>query len=193
MSFFDNTKIAGWGLFFIGILMIISAILMIWDGATTEGDDRLANVVVGIGALLAAFVYFGFGNKVRKGEITAKIDVLAQFVKTVGIATIVAAFFAAIAGIWGVSVSTWTNVIILIIGIIIVWIGGKIDDGKATNFDKILWILLVVIFLIEFILNLAGAFGGEWYSILTCILMAVVYLYMLAFMFDGDVRKKMGM
>ena len=89
--------------------------------------------------------------------------------------------------------STWTNVIILIIGIIIVWIGGKIDDGKATNFDKILWILLVVIFLIEFILNLAGAFGGEWYSILTCILMAVVYLYMLAFMFDGDVRKKMGM
>ncbi len=193
MSFFDNTKIAGWGLFFIGILMIISAIISIWQGATKEGDDRLALVVVGIGALLAAFVYFGFGNKVRKGEITAKIDVLAQFVKTVGIATIVAAFFAAIAGIWGVSVSTWTNVIILIIGIIIVWIGGKIDDGKATNFDKILWILLVVIFLIEFILNLAGAFGGEWYSILTCILMAIVYLYMLAFMFDGDVRKKMGM
>ena len=193
MSFFDNTKIAGWGLFFIGILMIISAIISIWQGATKEGDDKLALVVVGIGALLAAFVYFGFGNKVRKGEITAKIDVLAQFVKTVGIAAIVAAFFAAIAGIWGVSVSTWTNVVILIIGIIIVWIGGKIDDGKATNFDKILWILLVVIFLIEFILNLAGAFGGEWYSILTCILMAVVYLYMLAFMFDGDVRKNMGM
>ena len=193
MSFFDNTKIAGWGLFFIGILMIISAIISIWQGATKEGDDRLALVAVGIGALLAAFVYFGFGNKVRKGEISAKIDVLAQFVKTVGIATIVAAFFGAIAGIWGVSVSTWTNVVILIIGIIIVWIGGKIDDGKTTNFDKILWILLVVIFLIEFILNLAGAFGGEWYSILTCILMAIVYLYMLAFMFDGDVRKKMGM
>ena len=66
MSFFDNTKIAGWGLFFIGILMIISAILMIWDGATTEGDDRLANVGGGIGALLAAFIYFGCGNKVRK-------------------------------------------------------------------------------------------------------------------------------
>ena len=138
MSFFDNTKIAGWGLFFIGILMIISAILMIWDGATTEGDDRLANVVVGIGALLAAFIYFGFGNKVRKGEISAKIEVLAQFVKTVGLATIVSAFFAAIAGIWGVGISTWTNVVILIIGIIIVWIGGKIDDGKTTNFDKIL-------------------------------------------------------
>lgn len=193
MSFFDNTKIAGWGLFFIGILMIISAIISIWQGATKEGDDRIALVVVGIGALLAAFVYFGFGNRVRKGEVSAKIDVLAQFVKTVGVATIVASFFAAIAGIWGVSVSTWTNVVILIIGVIIVWIGGKIDDGKTTTFDKILWIILVVIFLIEFILNLLGAFGGEWYSILTCILMAIVYLYMLAFMFDGDVRKKMGM
>ena len=193
MSFFDNTKIAGWGLFFIGILMIISAIVSIYNGAVKEGDDRLALVVAGIGSLLAAFVYFGFGNKVRKGEISEKIAVLAQFVKTVGLATIISAFFAAIAGIWGVSISTWTNVLILIIGIIIVWIGGKIDDGKATNFDKILWILLVVIFLIEFILNLAGAFGGEWYSILTCILMAIVYLYMLAFMFDGDVRKKMGM
>ena len=173
--------------------MIISAILMIWDGATTEGDDRLANVVVGIGALLAAFIYFGFGNKVRKGEISAKIEVLAQFVKTVGLATIVSAFFAAIAGIWGVGISTWTNVVILIIGIIIVWIGGKIDDGKTTNFDKILWIILVVIFLIEFILKLAGAFGGDWINILSCILMAIVYLYMLVFMFDGDVRKKMGM
>ncbi len=193
MSFFDNTKIAGWGLFFVGILMIISAIISIYNGAVKEGDDRLALVVVGIGALLAAFVYFGFGNKVRKGEISEKIAVLAQFVKTVGTATIVASFFGAIAGIWGVSVSTWSYVLMLIIGIIILWIGGKIDDGRTTNFDKILWIILTVIFLIEFILSLMGAFGGEWYSILTSILMAIVYLYMLVFMFDGDVRKKMGM
>lgn len=193
MSFFDNTKIAGWGLFFVGILMIISAIISIYNGAVKEGDDRLALVVVGIGALLAAFVYFGFGNKVRKGEISEKIAVLAQFVKTVGTATIVASFFGAIAGIWGVSVSTWSYVLMLIIGIVILWIGGKIDDGRTTNFDKILWIILTVIFLIEFILSLMGAFGGEWYSILTSILMAIVYLYMLVFMFDGDVRKKMGM
>ena len=192
MSFFDNTKIAGWGLFFIGILMIISAILMIWNGATTEGDDRLANVVVGIGALLAAFIYFGFGNKVRKGEISAKIEVLAQFVKTVGVATIVASLFAAIAGTWGVSISTWANVGMIILGIIVCWIAGKINDGKTTNFDRILWIILVVVFLVFFILKLSGAFGGAWYDILSSILMAVVYLYMLAFMFDGDVRKKMG-
>lgn len=192
MSFFDNTKIAGWGLFIVAILSIISAIISIYNGAVKEGDDRLALVVAGIGALLAAFIYFGFGNSVRKGEISKKIDVLAQFVKTVGVATIVASLFAAIAGTWGVSISTWANVGMIILGIIVCWIAGKINDGKTTNFDRILWIILVVVFLVFFILKLSGAFGGAWYDILSSILMAVVYLYMLAFMFDGDVRKKMG-
>ena len=192
MSFFDNTKIAGWGLFICAILTIISAIISIYNGAGKEGDDRLALVVAGIGALLAGFIYFGFGNSVRKGEISKKIDVLAQFVKTVGVATIVASLFGAIAGTWGVSISTWSNVGMIILGIIICWIAGKINDGKTTNFDRILWIILVVIFLVFFLLRLSGAFGGAWYDILYCILMAVVYLYMLIFMFDGDVRKKMG-
>ncbi len=192
MSFFDNTKIAGWGLFLCAILMIISAIISIYNGAVKEGDDRLALVVAGIGALLAAFIYFGFGNSVRKGEISKKIDVLAQFVKTVGVATIVASLFGAIAGTWGVSISTWSNVGMIILGIIVCWIAGKINDGKTTNFDRILWIILVVVFLVFFLLRLSGAFGGAWYDILSSILMAIVYLYMLIFMFDGDVRKKMG-
>ena len=192
MSFFDNTKIAGWGLFIVAILSIISAIISIYNGAVKEGDDRLALVVAGIGALLAAFIYFGFGNSVRKGEIDKKIDVLAQFVKTVGLATIVASLFGAIAGTWGVSISTWSNVGMIILGIIICWIAGKINDGKTTNFDRILWIILVVIFLVFFILRLSGAFGGAWYDILASILMAIVYLYMLIFMFDSDVRKRMG-
>ena len=192
MSFFDNTKIAGWGLFIVAILSIISAIISIYNGAVKEGDDRLALVVAGIGALLAAFIYFGFGNSVRKGEISKKIDVLAQFVKTVGVATIVASLFGAIAGTWGVSISTWSNVGMIILGIIVCWIAGKINDGKTTNFDRILWIILVVVFLVFFLLRLSGAFGGAWYDILSSILMAIVYLYMLIFMFDGDVRKKMG-
>ena len=190
MSFFDNTKIAGWGLFIVGILAIISAIISIYDGVTKEGDDRIALAVVGIGALLAAFIYFGFGNKVRKGVISDKIDVLAEFVKTYGIATIVASFFGAIAGIWGVSVSTWSYVLMIIIGIIVLWI----DDGKATNFDKILWIILLVVFVILFIAKLVAAVGGgDVLSIVSNVIFAIIYLYMVAFLFDGDVRKKMGM
>ena len=195
MSFFDNTKIAGLGLFIIGILMIIGAILDIVNGATAEGGigENIAFVIAGIGSLLGALIYFGFGNKVRKGEISEKIEVLGRFVITVGVAAIVINLFGAIGGMIGEAISAWSCVIGLIIGIIIAWIGSKINDGKTTNFDKILWIILVVVFLIEFILSLAGALDGGLINILVSILMAIIYLYMLAFMFDGDVRKKMGM
>lgn len=196
MSFFDNTKVAGWGLFIMGILMIISAILKIWDGATADGGigENLSLVVAGIGALIAAFIYFGFGNSVRKGTISDKIEVLARFVTTVGAAAVVIGFFGAIAGLWGEQISTWSNIVTLIIGLIIIYIGSKINDGKTTTFDKILWIILVIVFIVEFILSLCNIFDGTgWVNILTSILMAIVYLYMLAFTFDGDVRKKMGM
>ena len=56
MSFFDNTKIAGWAFFIIGILMIISAIMDIWNGAGATGSlsDNAGYVVAGIGSLIAA-------------------------------------------------------------------------------------------------------------------------------------------
>lgn len=196
MSFFDNTKVAGWGLFLIGIIMIINAIIQIYDGATApEGiDENLAFVVAGIGALLAAFVFFGFGNSVRNGSVSKKIDILGKFVITYGVATIIANFFSAIAGIWGDSISAGMSVVWIIIGIIIVWIGGKIGDGKTTTFDKILWIVLLILFIILFIGSLADIVnaGGDAIQIISSILYAIVYLYMLAFLFDGDVKKHMG-
>ena len=195
MSFFDNTKIAGWGLFFIGILMIISAILMIWDGATTEGDDRLANVVVGIGALLAAFVYFGFGNSVRTGAISEKIEIVARLVLTVGTCTIVAAFFGIIGQVLievGDLGAIGMQILSFIFGLILLWIGKTINDGKTTTFDKILWIVLVVVFIILFLVNLFGIVPIGLSSI-SAILMAIIYLFLLVFMFDDDVKKKMGM
>ncbi len=187
-----------------GIIFIVSAILQIYDGATLDGVDNWANlalVIAGIGTLFAAFIYFGFGNKVRKGIISEKIDVLARFVITFGAAAIVANFFGFIGGIFGwisdsetVGVAMGTCLIMMILGFIVVWIGRKINDGKATNFDRIIWIALVVIFLIEFLGNLINIFDSVgWVDILSAILMAVVYLYMLAFLFDGDVRKQMKM
>lgn len=44
-----------------------------------------------------------------------------------------------------------------------------------------------------FFIKLFGAFDGEWINILANILMAIIYLYMIVFMFDHDVGKKMRM
>lgn len=195
MSFFDNTKVAGWGLFIVGILLIIAAIMKIVDGATADGGlgENLSFVVAGIGSLIAAFVYFGFGNSVRKGEVSKKIDVLGKFVRTYGVATVITGFFGAIAGLWGEAISTWDNIVILIIGLIVIWIASKINDGKTTNFDKILWIILLIVFVVLFILTLLDINFDNIISGIANVIMAIVYLYMIAFLFDGDVRKHMGM
>ena len=193
MSFFDNTKIAGWAFFIIGILMIISAIMDIWNGAGATGSlsDNAGYVVAGIGSLIAAILYFLFGNKVRNGTISAKIDVLGNYVRIVGVTTVIINLFALIGYAVVGETALATFVVWIILGIIIAWIGGKVNDGKTTNFDKILWIILLIIFVILFIGSLLGI-GGDVVDIVKAICYAIVYLFMIIFMFDEDVRKKMG-
>ena len=192
MSLLDNTKIAGWAFFIIGILMIVSAIVQIWNGAgqTDSISNNIGYVIAGIGALIAAIVYFLFGNKVRSGAISKKIDVLGNYVKVVGVTTAIIYLFAAIGGILNEE-SFWICILWVILGIIIVFIGGKINDGRATNFDKILWIILLVVFVVLFIGSLLSI-GGGWVDIVKSICYAIVYLFMILFLIDGDVRKDMG-
>ena len=193
MSFFDNTKIAGWAFFIIGILMIISAIMQIWNGAgqTESISENIGFVIAGIGALIAAVVYFLFGNKVRNGTISKKIDVLGNYVRVVGVTTAIIYLFAGIGGILN-ETSFWACFVWVILGLIIAWIGGKVNDGKTTGFDKILWIILLIIFVILFIGSLLSI-GGNAIAIISAICYAIVYLFMIIFLFDGDVRKDMGM
>lgn len=196
MSFFDNTKVAGLALTVIGLLMIVAGFLQIYNGATMDGGigENIGYVIAGIGALIAAVLYFIYGNKVRKGVISAKIDILGNYVRIVGVTTIVANIFAAIGGLMS-SISFWDCVIMIILGFIVIWIGSKINDGKTTTFDKILWIVLLVVFVILFLVNFVGIFtnGFDIVTILKSVCYAVVYLFMTVFLLDGDVKSKMGM
>lgn len=197
MSFFDNTKIAGWALFFAGLLMIVSALVGFYDAfAEHEGaGDQIGYLVIAIGALIGGLIYFGFGNSVRTGAISEKIEIVARLVLTVGTCTIVAAFFGIIGQVLievGDLGAIGMQILSFIFGLILLWIGKTINDGKTTTFDKILWIVLVVVFIILFLVNLFGIVPIGLSSI-SAILMAIIYLFLLVFMFDNDVKKKMGM
>ncbi len=197
MSFFDNTKIAGWALFFAGLLMIVSALVGFYDAfAEHEGaGDQIGYLVIAIGALIGGLIYFGFGNSVRTGAISEKIEIVARLVLTVGTCTIVAAFFGIIGQVLievGDLGAIGMQILSFIFGLILLWIGKTINDGKTTTFDKILWIVLVVVFIILFLVNLFGIVPIGLSSI-SAILMAIIYLFLLVFMFDDDVKKKMGM
>ncbi len=194
MSFVDNQKIVGWAFFIIGALMVINAILSFVDAFGVDGlGNALGSIVFAIGSLIAAVLYFLFGNKVRTGEISGKMNVLTNFVNIVGVVSVVIGIFGVVGGVidGGDGLGVGTYIIKILLGLIIIWAGKKMSDGKETTFDKILWIILVIVFLFQFL----GSLLGVSISIdgLIAICNAIVYLFMLLYMFDGDVKKQMGM
>ncbi len=203
MSFIDNQKTVGLAFTIIGVLMIIAALLSVVDAVTMDGElgDHVGYFIAAIGSIIAAVLYFMYGNKVRTGVLSGKLNILGNYVNIVGVTTVIIGIFAAIGGIMS-DISFWDSVVSIILGLIVIWAAKKILDGKETTIDKILWIILTVIFLILFIVMFLGIFGvilngGEAIhliiNVLQCVCYAVIYLFMLCYMFDGEVKKGMGM
>ena len=201
MSFLDNTKTAGTALWIVGILMIISALLTIICGVVDDemNDHVIGWVILGIGSLICALVYFAFGKSVKSGEVSDKFDIVTKFVYVVGYTTIIGGVFAALCGfgfddIGGYLVS---GIISIVLGFVILWIHKKITDGNVTTFDRIMWILLLVIFVICFISSFFGIEGSSGLALAVNIIVAicdiVIYLFMIAFMLDNSVKAKFGM
>lgn len=200
MLFLDNTKTAGTALWIVGILMIISALLTIICGVVDDemNDHVIGWVILGIGSLICALVYFAFGKSVKSGEVSDKFDIVTKFVYVVGYTTIIGGVFAALCGfgfddIGGYLVS---GIISIVLGFVILWIHKKITDGNISTFDRIMWILLLVIFVICFISSFFGI-GGSGLALAVNIIVAicdiVIYLFMIAFMLDNSVKAKFGM
>ena len=200
MSFLDNTKTAGTALWIVGILMIISALLTIICGVVDDemNDHVIGWVILGIGSLICALVYFAFGKSVKSGEVSDKFDIVTKFVYVVGYTTIIGGVFAALCGfgfddIGGYLVS---GIISIVLGFVILWIHKKITDGNISTFDRIMWILILVIFVICFISSFFGI-GGSGLALAVNIIVAicdiVIYLFMIAFMLDNSVKAKFGM
>lgn len=97
MSFFSRPNTAGNAFEIIGILEIIAGIFAIIDGFIDEEIDTGFAVVLGVGAIICGLIIAFFGTKVRKGIISEKIDILATFVRIVGVTTIISGLFLVIA------------------------------------------------------------------------------------------------
>lgn len=192
MSFFDDTKNVGLMMFIIAILGLIQAVIEICNGATYDGETvkKVGFVIIGIGALAGAIIFFKFGNSVRQGSISGKLEVVAGFVQTVGYMTVVSSIFAIIGGAFIGVEFVAGGVILLILGAIILYFGKKINDGKNTGTDSVLWIILVVIFFIAMIVSLGGLFGNI-FDIIDGICSFIMYLCILLFMFDKEIKSAM--
>lgn len=201
-SFFDNTKTVGIAFLIVGVILLISAIFSIVMGFIDVSDDLKEGidnwmpycVVGGIGSVISALLYTMFAMKVFNGTYSQKIVILEKYVKIVGITTIVDGIFAGAATIAGgkeVSAAIAGIVLALIIGLIIVFISTKINDGKETIGDSIIWIILLIAFIILLIVSIFEIF--TLIGIIDGIAHIIIALFMIAFLFDSEVKSKMNM
>ncbi len=199
MAFF-SAKNAGLAFMILAVVEVIAAILLIvlsfMDIEDLKKYSTAYFIIVAVGALIAACLYFTFGKKVRDGEVSNKIDILAQYVKIVGIVTIVGGICGAVAeavGLDDVSFGAALGgaIISIILGLIIMFIASKINDGKQTTGDKIIWIILLVLFVLLII-----AAVGEIITIIGApvgICDLIIYVFMLSLLVDPEVKSEMNM
>ena len=207
-SIFDNTKIVGTAFVIVAILELFAAIMAIVNGfgdvpeelADTITDWKMYSIVLGIGSIICALLYSFFAFRVFSGSLSQKIEILASYVRVVGVIEVIGGVFAAIAGIAGgmdVVASILAGIFLIIIGLIIMFIAGMINDGRKTIGDKIVWIILLIVFVLMLIVEVSDlilAFNPVRVAgIASGIAGILIALFMIAFLFDSDVKSKMNM
>ena len=201
-SFFDNTKIVAFAFMVVGFILIFDAILSIVLGFVDVSEDMkegitnwtLYCVVGGIGSLICAVMYEMFALKVNNGTYSEKIVILEKYVMIVGITTALGSVFSAAAMIAGgqdVGAALVAAIIGVLIGLIIMFIATKINDGKETIGDSIIWIILLIAFIILLIVGILSCFSLA--GIIDGIAHILIALFMIAFLFDPEVKSKMNM
>ena len=205
MSFFKENRTAGIALIILGVINLIGALATL-VGVVTAKDGIIASAAVScIGPIIMAVLYFRFGVSVKNGTISKKIDILAYFVRLAGLGMIINAIF----NLWnawetaGFGAAIIGVIISIVLGLIILAISARINDGKQDTLDKVIWIILVVIFALAVlgnILSVIGIFTASItldLSILSVVVLPIVNLiidiFMLLLLFDSDVKREMNM
>ena len=148
-----------------------------------DDEDKLTGILSSVGAMITAVIYFFFGKKLRTDALTAKMDILVAFVKVAALTTLVSGIC---------SIPAWGTVIVSIIfAAIMYWCTIKMADGKATISDKVIWILLLIVFILSLIISIVLIFGIITIPLAICGI--IIYGFMLGLLLDPEVKDKMGM
>lgn len=191
MSFLSDNKNFGLAMMVAGILMAIIAVVNIVLHFT------LGVAITAVGSIIYGLMIVGVGSSTRKGEISQKLDILGKYVFVVGAGLIITSLFAAIGvavelGLVGVVAGIITVIISLIIGLIIIWISKKMTDGQVSTIDRVIWIILVIMFIISILGAIMQMLGGIL-AFLLGVCNLVIFLFLLSALFDPEIKKAMGM
>lgn len=204
MSFFDNPKNFGLASVIIGAIIALTSLANIITGALEDPIAKGA-IVASIGTLVLGILVLGVGLPVYNGEVTDKLTILGMFVKFIGLAVIVVGVFSGVGEYLGDAslASVLVGLIVpILIGIVMIWLSERITDGSVDTLDRILWIVLLVVFavLAVYFLYLAVAVilaGGALTALVVGVVMNICAFILFAFLLisvlSDDVKSAMGM
>jgi MFS family permease len=200
MMFFQDTRSIGLVFWIVVALLLFNAIAVILGGFIEDivvvpdyvTDKQMFCLVIGIGSLLSAIIYGMNAHKVMSKKLT-RLEVLRNYVMTVGICTTIGGVFS------GLALYLFTNepasgiliaVITIIIGLIVVGIASVLANGKKGFLKKVIWAILVIAFVLMALNALIEA--DNYWEFAEDIAHLLLAVFMLAFITDSDVRKEMG-
>ncbi len=202
MSLLDNPKNFGLAAIVIGIVSLLAGIIAIVKGALAE-DIAFGAMIAAVGTILYGLLILGIGLPIYRGEDTNSLSILGKFVRVIGLATIVVGVFAGAGMIFDGTLGAGISEIVigLIFGLILIWVATKILDGTVDLMDKIIWFILLIVFIVLTIFSLVGIItpfiGGL--DLLDAVFIAVLslcqfilYGFLLIAVLSNDVKKAMG-
>lgn len=179
MSFLDNIKM-------FGIIALVVGIISIIMGAYGGFDGGAIGLATGaVGGLMLLIL----GLLIYMGKFDSKPEVVSGYLMIYGLGFVI---------MGAMSYDTLgTCIAYIIVGIISMFIGYRMYSGNKNG--PIWWYLLVIIFILLILINLInvinfdfGTLGGILATVAN-VLLAVVNIYMLAFLFDSSVKSKFAL
>lgn len=190
-------KNAGIAFMVVGVLTILGGILTIaipilgLEGF--EDYDTIYFVILAVGEFISGALYFVYGKKANDGTISKKIDILAYFVRVVGVTAIISGVFSTVAAMYPeLDIGTFFAGAIssIVIGLILILAATKVNDNKKSLVDKIIWTILLIAFLSLFLISLMEVIGVD--NVVAGAIGILTYVYMIILLFDPEVEIAMG-
>ncbi len=200
MMFFHDTRSIGLVFWIVVVLLIINSVIVLlgtfMDDMITVPDYvtdvQMYCLVIGVGNLISAAIYAVNAHRVMSRKNT-KLEVLRNYVMTVGLCTLVGAFTEGIAEYMFTEereIGLMITGIGIVLGIIIILIALVIANGKKSFGKKVIWAILVIAFVLLLIDALLPA--DNYWEYAENIAHLLISFFMLAFILDSEVKTEMG-
>ena len=189
MSFLDETRNFGILALIVAIVNAAGAVLFFFN----EDIDPVWRTIAGVGGVLSSIVMILAGFTIMTGNIPSFLDklfpdgavskfgVITGYTAAIGVASIVGLGFTVVDIVAGVLVG------LILLGI--VWI---LTNDRRGIVERILWVILIVVYFIGIITGVAIAITGGL-NLVSGICLTLMYLLAFTYLFDPSVKRKFGM